>query len=161
MMILLGITLVGLLIVFFQRRRGATDQLHPLINGAITFFKNLTQGFAALKSPSRMAAVIAMSLAIWMLEILNIIWIGRAFSINLPISHAAATLTGIAVGVMIPAAPGFIGTFEYFGQQPLLFLGYAGALTFSLVFSLHVFQLIVNSLLGLPGFFKIGWGPRR
>jgi uncharacterized protein (TIRG00374 family) len=161
--LVIAIGLIGTLalFLFFQKRKKIPGALPRPVEWAFSFLQNLTRGFAALKSPSKMISVLLLSFSVWFFEIINVVLIGRAFSVELPFSHAASVLTGIAVGVMIPAAPGFIGTYEFFGQQPLLLLGYPAGLSFSLIFVLHVFILIINSLLGLPGFFKVGWGPRR
>lgn len=154
--------LIGIvaLFLFFQKRR-ASDQLPKPLQWVISFLQKVTVGFAAIKSPSKMVFVFGLSVVIWIIEILNVILAARAFSIELPFTHGAAVLAGIAVGVMIPAAPGYVGTFELFGQQSMILLGYSAALSLTFIFTYHVFQLILNSLLGLPGFFKMGLEPQR
>ncbi len=159
--IIIGLISATALFLFFKNKKSADGTRPRAVEWLVSFLQNLVQGFAVIKSPSKMAVVFGLSLCVWTMEIMNIMMVARAFSIPLPFTHASAVITGIAVGVMIPAAPGFIGTYEFFGQQPLIFLGHSATLSFSLIFVLHVFQLISHSLLGLPGLFKVGWGPRR
>jgi uncharacterized protein (TIRG00374 family) len=161
MMLIIGVVGVAALIVVFQRWKPAADGSRPkIIELPLSFLKKLTTGFMALKSPTKVAAVVVLSLVIWASEIANVVMIARVFSLSLTPFQGAAVLMGIAVGVMIPAAPGYVGTYEFFGKRMLMLLGFPEPISLSFILTLHVFQLILNSLLGLPGFFKIGVGAK-
>ncbi|OVE77251.1 hypothetical protein BVX98_03175 [bacterium F11] len=117
------------------------------------------QGLLFLKTPIRIAIVCGLSIAVWTIELLTIMILSRAFSLDLSFFQSCALLVGIGFGVMIPAAPGYIGTYEFFAQKMLGLLGIEGATTISFVILLHVFHLTISSLLGLPYLIKLGYIP--
>jgi uncharacterized membrane protein YbhN (UPF0104 family) len=86
---------------------------------------------------------------------LQIFIVAHAMRLSLSLLESAAVLTGISVGVMVPAAPGFVGTYEFFANQMLLFLGKDPVRSVSFVFALHAYQLLAMSLLGVIGLFLI------
>ena len=128
--------------------------------GRIALFAvHLTAGFSALRSPRRLLAVAALSLGIWAVEIAQIFLFSRAFHLDLSFLQSAALIFGICLGVMLPAAPGFVGTYEFFGQQTLMILGFPADDALAFVLVLHFFQFTIMALLGVPSVMKLGLAP--
>ena len=69
--------------------------------------------------------------------------------LNLTFFESGGLLTGLSFGVMIPAAPGFIGTYEFFGKTVLEMLGKPGSQALGYVVVLHFFHLSMVTLLAL------------
>jgi hypothetical protein len=75
----------------------------------------LTNGLSVLRTPSRFAAVFGWTLVHWLLNALAF-WIAfKAVGIPAPFSAALFLQGLIAIGVALPAAPGFFGIFEALG----------------------------------------------
>ncbi len=110
----------------------------------------LTSGFMALNSPAKIFGVLGLSLLIWCGELIIVLLVSRTLALNLGFFESAALLTGLSVGVMIPAAPGYVGTYEFFGKTALVLLGKPEDLSLSYVFLLHFFQLVLVALAALP-----------
>jgi glycosyltransferase 2 family protein len=162
LMLVIGAAGVAALYFVFQRWKPADAAGKPgPVRWVLLFLKKLTSGFSVLKSPGKVTLVMFVSISIWALEVAGLLCMARVFSLTLSFAQSSAVLMGIAVGVMIPAAPGYVGTYEYFGKRMMMLLGFAEPISLSFILTLHVFQLTLNSLLGLPGFFKIGIAAKK
>ena len=74
--------------------------------------EGIRHGLSALRSPSRLAGVIAWSLALWLLNALSFYVGFLAFDIPVGVS-AALLLQGVVVfGIAVPSTPGYVGLFE-------------------------------------------------
>lgn len=143
-------------ILFFSKRiQTKTGNRSTLVIKLMAMIQHLTEGFLALGSPSKIIPVILLSLGIWMGELMMAFFISRTVFLSLGIFESACLITGISVGVMIPAAPGFIGTYEFFGKSALVLLGKPEAAALSLVLILHFFQLTMMAILALPSFLML------
>jgi hypothetical protein len=72
-----------------------------------------------------------------------------AFGISLSIFNAFAILAIVALGVMIPAAPGFIGTYHYACVLGLTSFGIAKSEALSYAVVVWFLQMIPPVLIGL------------
>lgn len=79
-----------------------------------------------------------------------------SFGVNLPFAVSVFLLGMISIGVMIPSAPGYVGTFQLLSVACLGIFGVSKsvALSFSLVF--HVSQYLPVTLVGLIYLFSEG-----
>jgi hypothetical protein len=121
---------------------GMEDRLVRLTTSFVDGLEILTRG-------RHMPAVIALSAMIWISLSSSIVFMFMAFGWDLPIHAAVVVLVATAFGVMIPAAPGFVGTYHYSCQLALAVYGMdkAGALGYAVV--LHVTQWAPVTLIGI------------
>ena len=128
-------------------------------NKILVFIMNLLtraiEGFQILKSFKKIILVIGFSLMIWINEALIVFFVARFMHLDLTVLHSTAVIVGLSIGVMIPGAPGFIGTYEFFGKQMLEFLGYPSAQSLNFVLVLHFLQIIAVSSAGVISFFYL------
>jgi uncharacterized protein (TIRG00374 family) len=122
----------------------------------VSLTEKLFEGVKSIRSPKVFLGLIFISITVWWIEASVLLMIGRAFGIILSAAQSAAAVSGISVGVAIPASPGFVGTYEFFGKETLRLLGYPAGLSLAFVGFLHIFQMIICSLLGLPVLFEAG-----
>ena len=124
LLIVLCVGVVGLAFVVAYRQRLAVYAAlrGGLIGKISSFITDATASFVTLKSFKKMLLVFILSLVIWFNEALQVFIVAHAMRLGLSLLESAAVLTGFSVGVMFPAAPGFVGTYEFFGNQMLLFL---------------------------------------
>lgn len=71
-------------------------------------------GLSVLKSKKRFAALIVFTVVIWLLEALLMFSAFRTFALVLPFVAAIVCLVLLTMGLMFPAAPGFVGTYQFF-----------------------------------------------
>lgn len=122
----------------------------------LSFAAKLGEGFSAIRSPLRVAALIAISICVWLLDAMTTMVISRAAGFDLTFVQSAGLLVGIAMGVAIPAAPGYVGTFEFFGKETLTMMGFDPATALTFVVLLHFFQLAMMAAIGIPSLFLVG-----
>lgn len=113
-------------------------------------------GLSFLPRPKENAAFLGLTAAYWMLNALATWLLGYGVGLELSYAQACVLAGVLALGIMVPNAPGFFGAFQfsvyaglslYFAEDPLLRLGSV------LVFFLYVGQMGIifgSALLSLP-----------
>ena len=111
-----------------------TKWMHSFISGLeiIRSFKNVV--FSSLYS-----------VLVWLPNVFIIYIVARSFGIEIPTSGAFLMLVIITFGIMIPSAPAYVGTIQYFSVAGLsLFsVAKADALSFSVIYHLCSFLPIL------------------
>ena len=90
------------------------DRLLPsrLATGLVKVMEGMVQGLASMRGWRHMVPALLWSFGLWALQSLSF-WVGfLAFDIHLPFAAALLTNAAIAVAVSVPAAPGYVGTFQ-------------------------------------------------
>lgn len=114
---------------------------------------SFVDGLEILTRARHMPAIAVLSVLTWLALTSSIIFMFRAFDMNhLSIDAAVVVLVATAFGVMIPAAPGFVGTFHVSCQLALAIYGVdrGTALAYSIV--LHATQWVPVTAIGLAYF---------
>lgn len=131
------------------RKSGLAGRLHG-------FVEQIEPGLAALRSHQAVAAVVAISVGIWLLEVAMVVLCARA--IQLPIGPALATivLLGINLAIALPSMPASAGTFEGGASLVLVLSGIAKgpAVAFALLY--HAVQVIPVTIAGLGVVSRVG-----
>jgi len=115
--------------------------------------KNILYSFAdglqVLKSSHHLVMVIIFSLAVWLVTVSAFEFAIIAFDLRLPIYAAFVLMVILALGVMIPSSPGFVGTYHYLciASLGLFAISKDVALSFSIV--AHISGFIPITLIGL------------
>ena len=106
-------------------------------------------GLKVFRDVSSLIWILAWSVLIWVVTGISNYFIFLAFDLHLPIQASFILLVIVCLGVMLPAAPGFVGTFQFFCIVALerFDIGRSVALPFSIV--LHACQYFPVTLLGL------------
>jgi uncharacterized protein (TIRG00374 family) len=106
-------------------------------------------GLKVFRDVSSLVWILAWSVLIWVVTGISNYFIFLAFDLHLPIQASFILLVIVCLGVMLPAAPGFVGTFQFFCIVALgrFDIGRSVALPFSIV--LHACQYFPVTLLGL------------
>jgi uncharacterized protein (TIRG00374 family) len=127
----------------------------------IAILEDLQQGMQALRSPARVASVVAWSAALWFTNGVAFYVAFQAFDIPVDMAGALLVLGVLALGVAAPSAPGFVGVFE---AAILLVLGRLYGVTddvavaYALTF--HAITFLPITLLGLWSVARTGLGLR-
>jgi len=115
----------------------------------VDILKNFSNGLVFVRSPSRLLAVLFYSLAIWCLSIFQIYILGISMGLSLPFLAPFFILILLCFSVIIPAAPGYIGTFHLACQYGLIFYGFSKEKALSMAILLHAAGFIPTVILGL------------
>lgn len=124
-------------------------------------FVSFTEGLAAIRSPRRLVLLSVATAVVWLLEA-AFIW-AMAAAVQLPLSFSDSALVAVVIGLglMIPAAPGFLGTYEFFSVAVLGLLGATREAALALTLLMHAWVLLVLVVAGLLGLAGSGSGFSR
>jgi uncharacterized protein (TIRG00374 family) len=126
-----------------------TERLVALIDG-------FRHGLATLRSPGRLAGVVAWSVVLWLVNAASF-WIAFA-AFDLPVGFAGALLLqGLLVfGIAVPSTPGYVGVFEAVIGAVLLLYGVPASrgAAYALVYHATTFLPII--LLGAWSLLRTG-----
>lgn len=114
------------------------NQLHAFI-----------EGLEILPDVKKTLYVALLSLIIWGLLALSCYLLFFSFRFDLSLFKAFALTVIIAIGVMLPAAPGFVGNYHYACVLGLKFFGINEAAALSYAIILHFLQILPVVAIGL------------
>jgi uncharacterized protein (TIRG00374 family) len=113
-------------------------------------------GLAVLRDPMRFLSAMAWAIAMWLMNALAF-WLGfKAVGIDVSFSAALMLQGLIAIGVAVPALPGFFGVFEYFARTGLGIYGIDPALATSWAISYHILTFLPITIIGIYYFVTLG-----
>jgi uncharacterized membrane protein YbhN (UPF0104 family) len=106
-------------------------------------------GLDVLGDTSALLGTAVLSIVIWVVNALGVEATFRAFSLDLP-AYASFLLLGvIAVALVLPSAPGYVGPFQAGTVQGLALLGVARETALSLSIVYHLCNYIPITIVGL------------
>ncbi len=147
---------VGMLVALFliNRRHHSTHSHSPADHQGLKsilyrLLDRFVGGLSALKSKKHFAVLIVFTVAIWLLEALLMFSAFRAFALVLPFIAAIVCLVLLTMGLMFPAAPGFIGTYQFFLVSALRLYKVPEAQGLAIALFLNLFVFIFSTVVGL------------
>ena len=118
----------GILLKSFPQR--LTERIIPLLGSFIGGIRMSSKG-------GHIAAVLVSSLAVWLFCIIPVDLVLQGFGIHLPITASMFILVLLVFAVMVPASPGFVGTYHYACFKGLSAFGIAESTAVSIALVLH------------------------
>lgn len=97
----------------------------------------------------RLAALVLVSALIWIFALWPIDLALRSFGISLPPSASLFIMILLVIAVMVPASPGYIGTYHYACFKALAVFGVTGEKALSVALVIHAVNFFPITLLGL------------
>lgn len=125
---------------------------HKLLEMVQTFINAIHQ----IRSPKVGASLALQTAAIWALTPLGQLLVLMAFGIPLGYGAALAILAATLVGLLIPAPPGFAGTYEAFTMAGLALFSVKGETALAYALVVHGIQFFSTVGLGLVFLWKDG-----
>jgi len=129
------------------------------VERVLKIWQELAEGAAALSSARIAVRVLVLSLLTWALSVGTYWCFLRSFQPDATLTEAAFMLVAVCLAITLPSSPGFIGIFQWVGQQALVlpFNGkYDHATALAVTLTLHLLTYILTSLLGVIGLSRFG-----
>ncbi len=123
-----------------------SDKTNEIIKGV---FEKLQKGFEAINNLKASTTATLLSLLGWITQIFMIHFVILSFGINLTPLAALMTLLAVNIAIMIPAAPGSLGTFELSVVLALGFFNIDKSQALSIALTYHFIQLIPVTIAGI------------
>jgi uncharacterized protein (TIRG00374 family) len=170
---LLTIYATGLLGLILAIERGWTEVwLNPrgLLPGLLgkrlsSIAEDFVQGMKGINRAGALLPVCFLSLPCWLSHGMYFFLLFKALNLNLTIWAALVLQMVIALGVILPAGPGYVGNFEYFTVLGLALFGITRETAFAYALLAHVCQFIpviaVGLFFALKSGFKLGGKQER
>lgn len=107
-----------------------SDRIIPLLGSFIGGIRMSSKG-------GHIAAVLASSFAIWLFCVIPVDMVLQGFGIHLPITASMFILVLLVFAVMVPASPGFIGTYHFACFKGLSAFGIEESISISIALVIH------------------------
>ena len=107
-----------------------SDRIIPLLGSFIGGIRMSSKG-------GHIAAVLVSSLSVWLFCVIPVDMVLQGFGIHLPIAASMFILVLLVFAVMVPASPGFIGTYHYACFKGLSAFGIPESIAVSIALVLH------------------------
>lgn len=122
------------------------SSLEEKFDGLLTSFAD---GLSAVSSTGQVLTLLLLTAAIWATEA-ALVW-GLAMALGLAVSLKSAVVASavLGLGLMVPAAPGGLGTYELFGTEAFKLAGLAASSALALTVVIHAWVFVANIALGL------------
>lgn len=161
----LGITLLVLFPAPMLRLARRCMRVLPrrLRGRALALLETFLEGLSTVRSGAALAKIGGLSLAVWLLEGSAFAFVLRAFPFGLSTRHwlAAALflLIFVNLGIMVPSAPGYVGTYQFFATLALGAFHVEAASALGLAIVAHATQYVLVCALGLISLSQLGMSP--
>jgi uncharacterized protein (TIRG00374 family) len=136
-------------LIAFVRRIFALARLSSLENRFDGLMTSFADGLSAVSSAAQMITLLGMTAAIWMTEAALIWGLAEALGLAVGLKSAMVASAVLGLGLMIPAAPGGLGTYELFGTEAFKMAGIAGSSALALTVVIHAWVFVTNIALGV------------
>jgi uncharacterized membrane protein YbhN (UPF0104 family) len=160
----LALWLVAMMILFGRRLTPVAQMLAkrlPERAGVLGFaaWINVLDALEPMRNARVVAQVAAWTAMIWIVLIVTLWTTIEAVVPGARLIEATFALAAIAVGISLPSSPGFIGVFQFVGQQALVTpfpdrFTPSSALTVALLF--HLVAYVISMALGAIGLARLG-----
>lgn len=121
------------------------SSLEERFDGLLTSFAD---GLSAVSSAGQMLTLLLMTAAIWTTEAVTIWGLAAALGLAVSLKSAVVASAVLGLGLMIPAAPGGLGTYELFGTEAFKLAGIAASSALALTLVIHAWAFLANITLG-------------
>jgi uncharacterized protein (TIRG00374 family) len=111
--------------------------------------RRLRQGLAVAGRPRTIAVALAFSALAWAASIATFLAAGQAVGVQLSLAQAALVTSGVALVTIVPAGPGFVGTFELTVVEIAAGFGVPRDAAFALGLLIHAMILGTTSVGGV------------
>ena len=115
------------------------------------------QGMKGINYAGALLPVSLLSLVCWFFHGLYFFLLFEALDLNLSFGAALIIQMVIGLGVILPAAPGYVGNFEYFTVLGLALFGIAQEAAFAYALLAHICQFLPVTAIGVFFAFKTGF----
>ena len=132
-LVLGGAGIAGLIVLFALARRRSLllarlERLIGLLPRRLSalagrLLRSLLDGMTALERPGAIATALLLTLLLWFNGALSIFVLFQAFDLGLPFGAAAFTAVALALTVVLPQAPGFVGVFHVAIEKTMVLWG--------------------------------------
>ncbi|HEY3975000.1 MAG TPA: lysylphosphatidylglycerol synthase transmembrane domain-containing protein [Candidatus Sulfotelmatobacter sp.] len=137
------------LLIDIVRRAFRSMRLSALEGKFDGLLNSFADGLSAIGSAGQMLALLLLTATIWATEAGTIWGLARALGLAVSLKSAVIASAVLGLGLMIPAAPGGVGTYELFGTEAFKLTGIAASSALALTVVIHAWVFVANIAAGI------------
>ncbi len=127
-------------------RAAHLSSLEEKLDGLLTSFSD---GLSAVTSAGQMLTLLFITAAIWVTEAGTIWGLAAALGLSIALKSAIVATAVLGLGLMIPAAPGGLGTYELFGTEAFKLAGIVASSGLAVTVVIHAWVFVANIAAGI------------
>lgn len=145
------------------RAVGVTSARGRWGEGLAAAVEQFASGLGAVASPWQMGALVLLTAGIWLVEAAFVMGLARSLGLPLDLPESLVSSSVIVLGMMVPAAPVNIGSYELFAVSRLEMFGIASEAALALPLVMHACACLSVTLLGALAWAAegVGWARLR
>jgi hypothetical protein len=164
----LGLYIGGMVVLVIGTKRGWIESWITRTTGFLPVFcaqrvtssaGEFLRGMNGINNAGALLPISLLSLVCWLVHGLYFFFMFEALDIQLSFWSALIIQTVIGIGVILPAAPGYVGNFEYFTVLALGLFGISQEAAFAYALLTHICEFVPVTALGF--FFVLRNGLQR
>ena len=113
------------------------------------FINKAMVGFRVLGSGKNIFIAVLITILYWIINLFGLIIFFYAFHLPVSFGKIVVLLLATCFGTAIPAAPGYIGTFDYFSKMALVLYGVNASIAASFAIATHFMSIVPFTLFGI------------
>ena len=128
--------------------------LQRLVGDAIAhyfndFINKVMAGFRVLGSGKNILFAMLITIIYWVINLFSFVICLYAFGLPVSWDEIVVLLLATCFGTAIPAAPGYIGTYDYFSKLALMLYGVNASVAASFAIATHFLSIVPFTLIGI------------
>lgn len=131
---------------------------------ALSAFNSFVHGLGAMRRPNVLVGTVLLSFAVWGIEWAAYYFVASAFPLGLSSIDLAAAcaflLVVVNLGIMLPAMPGYVGTFQFFAVASLAVWSVPKEQALAVAIVAHATQYLLVTAIGLAFFGRVDFSLR-
>jgi uncharacterized protein (TIRG00374 family) len=128
---------------------------------AVSAFTSFVNGLGAMRRPNVLFGTVLLSFAVWAIEWGAYYFVASAFPLGLSSIDLAAAcaflLVVVNLGIMLPAMPGYVGTFQFFAVASLAVWSVPKEQALAVAIVAHATQYLMVTAIGLAFFGRVNF----
>ena len=132
---------------------------HIPTDQTLKLWDELVRGLTPLLQPRIGLLAVMWSAISWSFSALVYLSVILSFQLNGKLLEAVFMMVALSLAVAIPSSPGFIGVFQFIGQQALVIpfgIKYTDSIALAITISSHLVYYFLTTLLGIFGLMILG-----
>ncbi len=156
--VFIGVVLFMLLLIFldwkYKREFALHKSIQVVFGHSIThwcndFLNKVMQGIRILGDFKNIFFALCFTIAYWLVTMGIVVMLLYAFHLTVMWQEVIVIVLATSFGSAIPAAPGYIGTFDYFSKMSLVLYGVSASVAASFAIVSHVILMVPFTILGI------------
>lgn len=157
------LVVIVVLILLVQKTDATINKLNSFLPARLfkmvdSFLPSFVQGCSVFKKSEHYLGIIVLTVIVWFLYIISIYFSFYVFDFpakyGLDVGAGLVVLVFASFGILIPASPGYVGTFHYFCALSLMALNVPSEEAKGFALISHIINVLPVSIIGILYFWK-------